>query len=84
MSFVNKLEIQGIRSVGPNDDNALKVKFFRPFTLITGENGAGKTTIIEALKVQGGRLTGFCPLTRIRASFNNSRINQEQTNFHRT
>merc|ERR1711892_335513 len=50
MSFVNKLEIQGIRSVGPNDDNALKVKFFRPFTLITGENGAGKTTIIEALK----------------------------------
>ena len=53
MSFVNKLEIQGVRSVGPNDGNALKVKFFRPFTLITGENGAGKTTIIEALKAFG-------------------------------
>ena len=50
MTFVNKLEIQGIRSVGPNSENAVKIKFFRPFTLITGENGAGKTTIIEALK----------------------------------
>ena len=67
MSFVRKLEIQGIRSVGPNDSEKVTVRFDRPFTLITGrltfkfssvcinffvlgENGAGKTTIVEALK----------------------------------
>ena len=67
MSFVSKLEIQGIRSVGPNDSEKVTIRFDRPFTLITGrltfkfslvwikffvlgENGAGKTTIVEALK----------------------------------
>ena len=66
MSFVRKLEIQGIRSVGPNDSEKVTLKFDRPFTIITGlfdtylihmwslffsgENGAGKTTIVEALK----------------------------------
>lgn len=50
MAFVNKLEIQGIRSVGPNDSEKVTIEFDRPFTLITGENGAGKTTIVEALK----------------------------------
>ena len=36
MSFVRKLEIQGIRSVGPNDSEKVTVKFDRPFTIITG------------------------------------------------
>lgn len=50
MATLNKLSIQGVRSVGPGEEDRVDVKFFRPFTLITGENGAGKTTIIEALK----------------------------------
>ena len=36
MSFVSKLEIQGIRSVGPNDSEKVTIRFDRPFTLITG------------------------------------------------
>ena len=36
MSFVRKLEIQGIRSVGPNDSEKVTLKFDRPFTIITG------------------------------------------------
>ena len=50
MAFVNRIDIQGIRSVGPGDEDKVSVKFYKPFTLITGENGAGKTTVIEALK----------------------------------
>jgi DNA repair protein RAD50 len=41
--------IKGIRSFDPENKNV--VTFFRPLTLIVGANGAGKTTIIECLKV---------------------------------
>ena len=50
MSYLKKLSIQGVRSVGPSEEDKIEIKFFKPFTLITGQNGAGKTTIIEALK----------------------------------
>merc|ERR1712141_841933 len=46
----NRIDIQGIRSVGPGEEDRVTIKFERPFALITGENGAGKTTVIEALK----------------------------------
>ncbi|GFH15351.1 DNA repair protein RAD50, partial [Haematococcus lacustris] len=42
------LLIKGIRSFSPENVNV--VEFFRPLTLIVGQNGAGKTTIIECLK----------------------------------
>ena len=67
-AYINRLEIQGVRSVGPNDENTVKVKFFRPFTLITGENGAGKTTIIEALKYAS---SGVMPPGRLSTAFSN-------------
>ena len=50
MASLKRLKIQGVRSVGPNEENQVEVKFFTPFTILTGENGAGKTTIIESLK----------------------------------
>ncbi|XP_010414057.1 PREDICTED: DNA repair protein RAD50 isoform X2 [Camelina sativa] len=49
MSTVDKMLIKGIRSFDPENKNV--VTFFRPLTLIVGANGAGKTTIIECLKV---------------------------------
>ena len=48
MSSIKKLGIKGIRSFGP--DHEEKIDFFSPLTLILGQNGCGKTTIIESLK----------------------------------
>ncbi|CAG7834537.1 unnamed protein product [Allacma fusca] len=50
MSTLKKLHIQGIRSFNPRDDKSQAIEFFTPLTLIVGQNGCGKTTIIEALK----------------------------------
>ncbi|KMT14828.1 hypothetical protein BVRB_3g065520 isoform B [Beta vulgaris subsp. vulgaris] len=49
MSTVDKMLIKGIRSFDPENKNV--VTFFKPLTLIVGSNGAGKTTIIECLKL---------------------------------
>ncbi|KAA0202596.1 hypothetical protein HAZT_HAZT001653 [Hyalella azteca] len=48
MSRIQKLRLQGIRSFGP--EKPQEIKFKPPLTLILGQNGCGKTTIIEALK----------------------------------
>ncbi|GAB1599065.1 DNA repair protein RAD50-like [Argonauta hians] len=50
MSTLEKMSIQGIRSFGPDDSDKQVISFFCPLTLILGQNGTGKTTIIECLK----------------------------------
>lgn len=50
MACFDKVSILGVRSFGPNESDAGVIKFSSPLTLILGENGCGKTTIIEALK----------------------------------
>lgn len=47
MSSIEELEISGVRSFDPNSRES--VLFFKPLTVILGNNGAGKTTIIECL-----------------------------------
>lgn len=48
MCTIDRLSIQGIRSYDPNVP--VRIKFFKPLTIIVGQNGSGKTTIIESLK----------------------------------
>eukprot|EP01084_Bolivina_argentea_P302246 521686_1 len=48
MTTIDKIAICGIRSYDPN--GLVVIKFFKPLTIILGNNGCGKTTIIEALK----------------------------------
>jgi DNA repair protein RAD50 len=48
MSSIERLSLQGIRSFSPFDEE--KIDFCKPLTLILGQNGAGKTTIIETLR----------------------------------
>jgi len=48
MSSIDALSIRGIRSFSA--DNSQVIKFGKPLTVIIGENGCGKTTIIECLK----------------------------------
>ncbi|XP_053680877.1 DNA repair protein RAD50 [Anopheles nili] len=58
MSTISKLEIRGIRSFGVSNSEVQKISFPTPVTLIVGQNGCGKTTIIECLKYG---LTGELP-----------------------
>ncbi|KAL4469332.1 hypothetical protein ABPG72_005968 [Tetrahymena utriculariae] len=52
MSYLKKLGIYGIRSYGDqNSEKYEEIAFFKPLTLILGNNGAGKSTIIECLKL---------------------------------
>lgn len=50
MAQLVKMQLCGIRSFGPYETDMQEVKFQTPVTLFLGQNGSGKTTIIEALK----------------------------------
>lgn len=66
MSSVEELEISGIRSFDPSSRES--VIFFKPLTVILGNNGAGKTTIIESLlNATAGKFPPGCGTER--ASF---------------
>ncbi|KAG5500378.1 hypothetical protein JKF63_03470 [Porcisia hertigi] len=49
MTSIEKLQLCGVRSFDPNPANQQFIQFQKPLTVILGKNGAGKTTIIEAL-----------------------------------
>ena len=48
MTSLEKLSIQGIRAYSPLEVQT--IEFYKPLTVIVGQNGSGKTTIIECLK----------------------------------
>ena len=56
MSSIQKLNIRGIRSF--EEQTPESIEFFTPLTLVVGQNGCGKTTVIECLKYA---LTGQMP-----------------------
>lgn len=56
MSKLEKLSILGVRSFANSHSEVLY--FYTPLTLVVGQNGSGKTTIIECLKYA---ITGMLP-----------------------
>ena len=48
MAGLEKMALRGIRSFSPDDEQT--IEFYSPLTMIVGQNGSGKTTIIECLK----------------------------------
>ena len=57
MSRLQKMSIRGIRSFSPYEE--IKIEFFRPFTLIQGHNGCGKTVSKKLLIINYLFLTPF-------------------------
>ncbi|KAF1780464.1 P-loop containing nucleoside triphosphate hydrolase [Phytophthora cactorum] len=53
MSSIEKLSIRGIRSFSPNREEI--IEFYHPLTILLGDNGCGKTTVIECLKLACAR-----------------------------
>ena len=51
MSSIDVLGIIGIRSYDASPNNMQHIELEKPLTLILGDNGTGKTTIIECLKL---------------------------------
>lgn len=49
MTSLDRLGITGIRSFDPRKEQAIRFK--KPLTIILGHNGAGKTTIVECIKM---------------------------------
>lgn len=49
MSRIRRLSLRGIRNFSEDNDDD-PIRFSCPLTLVLGQNGTGKTTIIEALK----------------------------------
>ena len=43
MSTIEKMNILGIRSFGPEEQDKQTIHFYKPLTLILGPNGTGKT-----------------------------------------
>ncbi|XP_044757620.1 DNA repair protein RAD50 [Coccinella septempunctata] len=50
MATLLKLQLSGIRSFGPFEEHTQTISFDTPVTLLVGQNGCGKTTILEAIK----------------------------------
>lgn len=76
MSSLFKLSIQGIRSFDSERHETIQFGF--PLTLICGQNGCGKTTIIECLKYA---TTGDLPPNSKGGAFVNDLV--IRTRFHR-
>ena len=56
MTTLDKMQIMGVRSFHPMQES--NIKFESPITIIAGQNGAGKTSIIECLRFMA---TGMFP-----------------------
>ena len=63
---IDKMLIKGIRSFSP--DNQIPIEFYKPLTLIVGQNGAGKTVralssaLIFLMPWRGRRVPWCLPL----------------------
>ncbi|CAH0545747.1 unnamed protein product [Brassicogethes aeneus] len=75
MSVLNKLSICGVRSFSP-DKNDQQIVFTTPVTLLLGQNGCGKTTIIESIKYA---CTGELPAGGGSGFLNNPNLTNKQT-----
>ena len=47
MSTIEKMNILGIRSFGPEEQDKQTIHFYKPLTLILGPNGTGKTVSLS-------------------------------------
>jgi predicted ATPase len=53
MSYLKKIEFSGIRCFPPESETCppVIIDFDSPITILKGENGSGKSTIIETIKI---------------------------------
>jgi DNA repair protein RAD50 len=63
MCSIDKLLIKGVRSFSPSNQNV--IEFYRPLTLIVGQNGAGKTVCCCKMMDTGCKSSNGCSIAGI-------------------
>ncbi|KAJ1373851.1 hypothetical protein KIN20_036384 [Parelaphostrongylus tenuis] len=78
MVLLHQLMVRGVRSVGCSEEETQVIRFLDPLTIISGPNGSGKTSLIEALNFI---TTGALPSGKLASFVHSFRVKDREIKF---